>query len=295
MQSTDETKKFPLSTLIMGMAAAGAIAFAAARTGGVSGPSEVELLNQLAKSGDTGAQLQLGLAYEEGRYGLKTNPQTGLFWLTAAARHGDAYAADEVAKAYATGYGTQRDPQQALHWWAIAAEGGNADAQTHMGEYLIDTGEKREGVALLRNAADRGDPIAHADLAELYGNSEVRGDDLQRGENPLNALGERMDSAGLKAVFTAWRTLETSSPLMQSADALRSRANAGDPVAEYELAICYRDGAWAVNRDPQQEMTWLKRSAKAGNRIAAQTLAEERHGDSGEPQMSAPPVDSGRT
>ena len=150
-------------------------------------------------------------------------------------------------------------------------------------------------MALLRNAADRGDALAHADLIELYGHSAITDDDLQRGSNPLNALGERMNSAGLKTVFTAWKTLKTSSPLLQYSDELQHRANAGDPAAEYELAICYRDGAWAVNRDPEQSMEWLERSAKAGNRIAAQTLAEERHGQSTQELMAAPPVISGRT
>jgi TPR repeat protein len=36
----------------------------------------------------------------------------------------------------------------------------------------------------------------------------------------------------------------------------------------------YRDGSWAVERDPSKAMMWLQRSAAAGNPIAAKTLAE---------------------
>jgi uncharacterized protein len=76
---------------------------------------------------------------------------------------------------------------------------------------------------------------------------------------------------------------------------LISHAQQGDPVAEYQLAMRYRDGAWSVTRNPQQALTWLQRSAAAGNRVAAQTLAETgHHSNTASPTATSPP-DGSRT
>lgn len=265
--------------LIAGLAVAGALAVVAARADGTAAGREVAWLSQLAENGDTGAELQLGLAYRDGRYGLDPDPRTGLKWLTLAGRGGNAYAADAAANAYATGQGTPRDPQQALYWWRRAARGGNADAQAHLGEALLARGQDAQAVSWLRDAADRGDSRAHADLARLYREQLASDADLHRGENPVAALGDRLDSPSLMFAAGIWNTLEVDSPLAQSTDALLARARDGDPVAEYQLAIRYRDGAWAVPRDPGLSRLWLRRSAAAGNPVARETLARTRSGE----------------
>ena len=260
-------------------------------------PADRELawLSHLAETGNTGAQLQLGLAYREGRYGVKPDARTSLRWLSAAGRGGNAYAADVVANAFAAGQGAPLNPQLARHWWQLAASGGNADAQAHLGEALLAEGKRDQAVAWLRDAADRGDTRAHNELAALYRQQAVPDADLHRGENRLAALGERLDSTGLKAIFATWRTVEADSPLEQTAEALVSRAQQGDPVAEYQLAMRYRDGAWSVTRNPRQAMTWLQRSAAAGNPVAAQTLAETgHHSNTASPTATSPP-DGSRT
>ncbi|MGD8935387.1 MAG: tetratricopeptide repeat protein [Thiogranum sp.] len=288
-------KKRLLTSLIGGLAAAGAIAVAAHNGGGSPANRELAWLSHLAKTGNTGAQLQLGLVYREGRYGVKPDARTSLRWLSAAGRGGNAYAADVVANAFAAGQGAPRNAQLARHWWQLAASGGNADAQTHLGEALLAEGKRDRAVDWLRDAADRGDARAHNDLAALYRQQAVTDADLHRGENRIAALGERLDSDGWKAIFATWRTVAASSPLEQTAGALVSRAQQGDPVAEYQLALRYRDGAWSVTRDPQQAMTWLQRSAAAGNPVAAQTLAETgHHSNTAGPTATSPP-DGSRT
>jgi TPR repeat protein len=278
MQFTEHPTKHPATSLLAGLAIAGTIAVIAARSGGVPAGHEVDWLNQLAVSGNTGAQLQLGLAYRDGRYGLKPAPSTALYWLRAAAKGGNAYAADTVANHYASN--AQADLQQALPWWQLAARGGNADAQVHLGEFMLTTGHDQRAITWLRDAADRGDGRAHDDLVSLYRDDPLPSSDLHRGENPVAAIGERADSTGLKTLYAIWRTVKASSPTTQSSDALIERAKHGDPVAEYQLAERYRDGAWAVERDPRKAITWLRRSAEAGNRVAAKTLAEIQHSDS---------------
>jgi len=273
MQSTVHPTKPSAISLLTGLTIAGTIAVITAQSGGVPAGSEVNWLNQLAVSGDPGAQMELGLAYRDGRYGLHRDPDLGLYWLRKSAHRGNAYAADAAANLYADSddFGGL---QQALPWWHQAAAGGNSDAQVHLGEYLMIKGQDNQAVTWLRDAADQGDGRAREDLASLYREDILPGSDLHRGENPMAALGERADSAGIKTLYAVWRTIKASSPTTQSADALIARAENGDPVAEYQLALRYRDGSWAVNRDPQKALTWLERSAEAGNRIAEKALAE---------------------
>jgi len=77
-------KKRLLTSLIGGLAAAGAIAVSAAHSGGgIPANRELAWLSHLAETGNTGAQLQLGLAYREGRYGVTPDAQTSLRWLSA--------------------------------------------------------------------------------------------------------------------------------------------------------------------------------------------------------------------
>jgi TPR repeat protein len=249
------------------------------RADGVPPGSEVGWLSELAGSGDAGAELQLGLAYREGLYGLKRDPQASLKWLLEAARHGDAYAADAVANAYAQGLGIAVDPGQAAYWWGRAARGGNVDAQEHLGEELLAEGRNRDALRWLRAAADQGDVRAREDLARLYREdilpeSVLPDADTQRGENPLEVLGAELHSPGLKALYDLWDAVETDMPILQSTDELLERANRGDPLAEFQLGLRYRDGAWAVRRDPAKARVWLERAAAAGNRNAAQALKQ---------------------
>jgi uncharacterized protein len=279
MLHNDDTNKYRPLALASGLFVTGLIAILAVRAGNNPSESELDWLNKLAAQGDAGAQLQLGLAYRDGRYGLHPDPRASLDWLRAAGEAGDSYAADAVANDYANGAGIPHDPQQAVYWWSRAARGGNADAQTHLGEYLLSEGHDDEAVDWLRDAANRGDMRARTDLSKLYRKDilpeqELPDADLLRGANPVAVLGEQLNSISLKALITILDAAETDSPLLQSSDELLQRAISGDPLAEYQLGLRYRNGAWAVGRDPVKARVWLERAAAAGNRNAAEALAE---------------------
>jgi TPR repeat protein len=295
MRFSQLLSKLPLYRPAIGLALAGIIVVIAGRAGGVSTEKEVDWLNRLANSGNPGAQLQLGLAYRDGRLGLTPDIHAARHWLAIAARNGDAYAADATANSYAAEQGNPANREQALYWWKQAAREGNADAQTHLGEAMLAQGEKTKAVTWLRNAADRGNSHARADLAQLYRKSMATDADLHRGENQVAALSERLDAKGLNTLFTFWRDIENGSPLMKDAVALISRAHSGDPVAEYQLGLRYCDGSWAVNRNRQQAIVWLQRAAEAGNPLAAKSLDRIRKVD--KPRMTAVPasIDSHRS
>jgi len=102
---------------------------------------ELDWLSRLASEGNSGAQLQLGLAYRDGRYGLTADAKTGFYWLDKAAEAGNSYAEDAVAQAYAQGRGTVQDLQAARQWWQKAIAKGNKGARLHLGEELLQEGQ----------------------------------------------------------------------------------------------------------------------------------------------------------
>lgn len=110
---------------------------------------EVDWLSSLANKGDAGAQLQLGLAYIDGRYGLTADSKTGLYWLNQSANSGNAYAEMAIGKAYANGQGVEKNTALAEKWWRKAIKGGNNQARLLLGDMLIRTGKVQEGNQLL--------------------------------------------------------------------------------------------------------------------------------------------------
>jgi TPR repeat protein len=183
------------------VAAALLLAFLLTRGHAPSDAQEIAWLNRLAAAGNPDAQLQLGLAYREGRYGLVPDAANGGYWLQKAAGNGQRYAADVLA------------------------------------------GHPASGTA---NAAG----------------------------TRLDDLAVELNSPTLVTVSALWKSLGLGLTGGQSSTSLQAKAQAGDPVAEYQLAMRFRDGAWSVNRDPARALYWLQHAAGDGNLLAMQSLSE---------------------
>ena len=123
---------------------------AAALLGSSNKPGdELDWLSRLASEGNSGAQLQLGLAYRDGLYGLSADAKTGLYWLELSAQAGNPYAEDAVGSAYAKGQGTEKDLQAAKQWWLQAVKHGNKEARLHLGEELLQEGQVNQAETFL--------------------------------------------------------------------------------------------------------------------------------------------------
>jgi len=173
-----------------------------------SDSQELAWLNRLAAANNPDAQLQLGLAYREGRYGLAPDTRAGQYWLEKAARNGEDYAIDLLA-GHAT---TEAGAQEAARI-----------------------------------------PVS----------------------SRLDAIAAQVKSPMLVTISALWKILGLGLTGSQSPDGLQQRAQSGDSVAEFQLGMRYRDGAWSVNRDPDKASYWLKRAAAAGNPLAVKALAED--------------------
>jgi len=110
---------------------------------------ELDWISRLANNGDAGAQLQLGLAYRDGRYGLTPDAKIALYWLKQSATGGNAYAEDAIGSAYANGQGTEKNTQLAEQWYRKAIKDGDASARVQLADMLIRAGQTSEGNQLL--------------------------------------------------------------------------------------------------------------------------------------------------
>lgn len=102
--------------------------------------AERSQLLQQAQAGEPMAELQLALAYRDGRLGLKTDHKAAAGWLDQAARAGNDYAATMLGDAYASGDGVTQNETVAEHWWQLSASHGNAYAEYRLGEAMGSRG-----------------------------------------------------------------------------------------------------------------------------------------------------------
>jgi len=211
-----------------------------------------------ARAGSAAAQLELGLAYRDGRFGLKADSAASALWLNRSALGGNDYAAALMGDALAAGNGVQADESAAESWWRQAAEHGDAYAQARLGAALASPDNSQ---------AVRDEGRHWLESAALQGNPQAR--------QALGIDSPSIGGKGMEAVLPHLGAVEqVIAPTANEADTLRSRAIAGDSTAQYQLAMRYRDGAWGgVDADPAQALDWLKRSANQGNSLAMTTLA----------------------
>lgn len=149
-------------------------------------------------------------------------------------------------------------------WLSRLADGGDNGAQLELAFAYIDGlyGLKPDPVAgqsWLKVAAKGGNRYAQQYLTSIATHHPLN---LHHQPGMLRRL---------------WYSTEEYSPVSQTAEALQAHARQGDPVAEYQLALRYRDGAWAVKQNAQKSIYWLQRAAAAGNPVARKDLASLQH------------------
>ncbi len=174
-----------------------------------------------------------------------------LQWLNRQAASGDSVAQRQLGVAYMDGqYGLKPDAQEGLYWLQAAARGGESYAKTAVGD---------AHAAGLDGLKDPDRTLEWWQRVMVAGDTAAR----ERLHQPLH----------VGALATFWNDLMQSLPLRRSPRILMDRAASGDAEAQYQLAMRYRDGAWGVERDAGQALTWLQQAAKGGDDVAMATLA----------------------
>lgn len=130
----------------------------------------VSLLEQSAKGGELEAAFILGQIYS-GSQGIPRNNGIAKQWYETAftgfstkASGGDVEAMYWVARLHFSGNGTPVDLEKCVSWLRRASDAGHASATRNLGElYLRGVGvprDRKEGLRLLRIAAQKSEPIA---------------------------------------------------------------------------------------------------------------------------------------
>ena len=107
------------------------------------------LFSIAARNGDRGAQLNLGLFYQNG-IGVRANNALAMVWYRRAYRKGDASAANNIGLMF-LGRG---DTRRARAWLERAVKAGNDDSRLHLAEISIANGRKTEAISHLTKLKD---------------------------------------------------------------------------------------------------------------------------------------------
>jgi len=194
-------------------------------------------LEMAAQQGLPKAQYLFGLHLSQGRRGAGSVAQATQWW-DKAARNGSVEAATALGAAYLAGEGVLRDAKSALHWIRIAADAGDAKAQWNLGGmYISGAGglppDIKQAFAWCHLAADQNFAPAQATLGVLF---------------------------------------ERIGKFDQSVHYLRLAAQAGDPEAQYNLAMMFQTGK-GVGRNAQEAFNYLVQAAEQGLARAQSRLA----------------------
>jgi len=105
----------------------------------------IQKVKAAAEKGDAKAQLYLGLCYEEGTEGVKSNLKEAVRWYRAAAVQGDRHAQLFLASCYEEGKGMIPNLKEAARWYRAAAVQGDVSARAILGKfYLFGKGVEKD-------------------------------------------------------------------------------------------------------------------------------------------------------
>lgn len=117
------------------------------------------------------AQYNLALIHIDG-FARQQDYAKAAALLEKAAAQDHPQAQYDLGALYASGQGVPKDIDKAAYWTGLAAKAGLADAQLEYGIMLINgkgvPKDEKQGVALLRAAAEKNNPVAQNRLARSY-------------------------------------------------------------------------------------------------------------------------------
>ncbi|MFT5425784.1 MAG: hypothetical protein ACI9ZT_000717 [Gammaproteobacteria bacterium] len=129
------------------------------------------ILKPLAESGDSQAQVTLGIMYDFGQ-GVSKDPTEAIKWYIKAAEQGIPVVQHDVGVKYFEGQGVEQDYLKAAYWWEQSANSGLADSQFNLGLlYYRGIGleiDYQKASTLFTSAAKQEHPHAQYSLAVMY-------------------------------------------------------------------------------------------------------------------------------
>lgn len=176
-------------------------------------------LRQRASAGDIAAQFELATTLaRDGRHA------DALGWLVRAAERRHPHACHQLGARLLVGRAAPFDPRAGRQLLKIAADGGILAARVLLAVITVVAGRPVDGVAMLRTAAEAGDPDAAEQLALLDADGGL---DIKRWLQPL--AGRVMHEAPRIVVFDALLPRAWCNWLIRRAQPRLERARVVDP------------------------------------------------------------------
>ena len=233
----------------------------------------VSSLAQRAESGDAQAQLELALAYDEGK-GVPQDAARAVEWFRKAAEQGNARAQNSLGVLYAQGRGVPRDRQEAVRWYKKAAKQGLTEAIYNVAiSYYNGEGIEENmplAYAWMLAAQKRGDPQAAEALEHIRQSLNER---LEFGELNLAQLYEKGEEIPQDMPAAANMYLE----------AAKHERDLWVVEAQDKLCVLYMNGT-GVPQDYAQARVWCKQSGSAISHVALGHMVEKGLGGDKNPK-----------
>ena len=224
----------------------------------------VETWQMAANQGDAAAALYLGVLYDTG-FGVPQDPAQALGWYRRGAERGNPTAMLNAAIMVDAGRGTAADPAAAIPLYRQAAQAGMGRAAYNLG--LIYEGgigvkpDRAQAMRFFRESATDGVAEGRAHLGRM-------------GERHAVKIGRPVVDVAMIAFQQAQQALLTRGPAAdtRAASLFRKAADAGNPLAAYNLGYCYEHGI-GVPISIDQALIWYRRSALAASDPALRDIA----------------------
>jgi len=133
-----------------------------------------EAYSEAALKGYPIATYQAGLCLLTGT-GVKEDDVMAVAFFTLSFAAGFMEAASALGDCFLRGYGVEPDMKKALSLFQTAANGGSAEGKYQLGVLRYNGGQKEEGAALIKEAAELGFPQAKKALKSLNGSIPNQG------------------------------------------------------------------------------------------------------------------------
>lgn len=228
-----------------------------------------------AEAGDPEAQYQLGMLFYHGRCGVQESKENASEWFLKAAQQRHFFALGCLGYMYERGEGIlPKSKIKARECFEEAARRGHPSSQSNLGIYykygwggLEKSDEK--AIEWFRKSAEQ----RHDDGQYWMGVMHRDGlGGVPKSPNIARSWFEKAAEQGHElAIEQLQGKDEKAKELKQKAEQWLKKAEAGDPEAQFQLAMCYRDGI-GVSQSDVEALKWCKMSADQGCNNALNNL-----------------------
>ncbi|MFK8067196.1 MAG: tetratricopeptide repeat protein [Gammaproteobacteria bacterium] len=214
-----------------------------------------------AEEGDAMSQFYLGVLYEKGSGVEKDYPQA-LFWYIKSAEQGVAKASYNIGNMFFNGRGVSKDYKEAERRFRHAADLNYPPAQFNLA-YILDRGlngkkNPTEAFNWYLKSAENGVQKAQSKVGKLY---ETGSGVAKNKEKAIYWYKKVAHNNPEIRIRLAKLYLKDQKTLEEGIRLLRSGAENGDKLAQYELGYLYGQGE-KVKQDFEQATFWYQRAAK---------------------------------